>query len=192
MKTSPWSLSDCLWCLHGSEEPWHSGRWLPTPPGCPYGLQILCTWKFICHQMHIYIYLSSTFQRSENEIKTQLNAYALSDKRCSQQLHAIANPSEEEVALPSSSMTIKLLHFQAITRYETECEVHLCQCLSQILPVGDILHYESGLPHLCHKLRHLKVKFDINRLSIWYVNCWDSSTRQNLGMIMIIYQYGRI
>lgn len=110
MKSEPWSLSDCLWCLHRSEEPWHSGRWLPTPLGCPYGLQILCTWKFICHQIHIY--LSSTFHRSYNEIKTQLNAYALSDKRCSQQLHAIANPSEEEVALPSSSMTIKLLHFQ--------------------------------------------------------------------------------
>lgn len=52
--------------------------------------------------------------------KTQLNAYALIDKRCSQQLHAIANPSEEEVALPSSSMTIKLLHFEALLRYETE------------------------------------------------------------------------
>lgn len=67
-----------------------------------------------------FTYLLSTFQRSENEIKTQSNAYALSDNRCSQQLHAIANPSEEEVALPSSSMTIKLLHFQAFTGYETE------------------------------------------------------------------------
>jgi hypothetical protein len=38
------------------------------------------------------------------------NNYALSDKRCSQQLHAIANPSDEEVALPSSSITIRLLH----------------------------------------------------------------------------------
>jgi hypothetical protein len=38
------------------------------------------------------------------------NNYALSDKRCSQQLHATANPSDEEVALPSSSITIRLLH----------------------------------------------------------------------------------
>lgn len=35
--------------------------------------------------------------------------YAFSDKRYSQQLHAIANPSEEDVALPSSSITIRLL-----------------------------------------------------------------------------------
>jgi len=38
------------------------------------------------------------------------NNYAFSDKRCSQQLQAIANPSDEEVALPSSSITIRLLH----------------------------------------------------------------------------------
>lgn len=36
--------------------------------------------------------------------------YALIDRRCSQQLHAIANPSDEEVALPNSSITTKLLH----------------------------------------------------------------------------------
>lgn len=36
--------------------------------------------------------------------------YALRDSKCSQQLHAIAKPSEEEVALPSSSITIKLLY----------------------------------------------------------------------------------
>lgn len=84
--------------------------------------------------------------------KTQLNAYALSDRRYSQQLHAIANPSEEEVALPSSSMTIKLLHFEALLGYETEGVVRLYQLLSQRLPIGDILHYESGLSHLSHKL----------------------------------------
>lgn len=35
--------------------------------------------------------------------------YAFTDSRYSQQLHAIANPSEEDVALPSSSITIRLL-----------------------------------------------------------------------------------
>jgi hypothetical protein len=35
--------------------------------------------------------------------------YALVDKRYSQQLHAIANPSDVEVPLPSSSMTTRLL-----------------------------------------------------------------------------------
>jgi len=42
--------------------------------------------------------------------KKRKKNYALSDKRCSQQLHAIANPSMDEVALPSSSITIRLLH----------------------------------------------------------------------------------
>jgi hypothetical protein len=36
--------------------------------------------------------------------------YAFSDNKCSQQLHAIANPSEEDVALPSSSITTRLLY----------------------------------------------------------------------------------
>lgn len=35
--------------------------------------------------------------------------YAFKASRCSQQLQAIANPSEEDVALPNSSTTIKLL-----------------------------------------------------------------------------------
>jgi hypothetical protein len=39
-----------------------------------------------------------------------LATYALLDRRCSQQLHAIVNPSDEEVALPNSSITTKLLH----------------------------------------------------------------------------------
>lgn len=38
------------------------------------------------------------------------NNYAFRDKRCSQQLQATANPSDEEVALPSSSITIRLLY----------------------------------------------------------------------------------
>lgn len=39
----------------------------------------------------------------------RLEKYALKASRCSQQLHAIANPSEEDVALPNSSTTIRLL-----------------------------------------------------------------------------------
>lgn len=50
----------------------------------------------------------------------------LSDKRCSQQLQAIANPSEEEVALPSSSMTIRLLFTKSET---TEPNKRWCKIL---------------------------------------------------------------
>lgn len=42
--------------------------------------------------------------------------YALRERRCSQQLHAMANPSEEDVALPSSSMTIRLLEKRKIMK----------------------------------------------------------------------------
>lgn len=42
-------------------------------------------------------------------IVRRCNIYALRVSRCSQQLQAIANPSEEEVALPSSSITTRLL-----------------------------------------------------------------------------------
>jgi len=51
-------------------------------------------------------------------------------------------------------MTIRLLQFETFKRYETEGEVRLYQLLSQSLPIGDILHYESGLSHLRHKLGH--------------------------------------
>lgn len=47
------------------------------------------------------------FLVTKREVKTD---YDVRDSRRSQQLQAMENPSEEEVALPSSSMTTKLLH----------------------------------------------------------------------------------
>ena len=70
--------------------------------------------------------------------------YALSDRRCSQQLHEIAKPSEEEVALPSSSTTIKLLYAtkifkeKAVTSTFSDEEHYLCETFCMIKAVSFI------------------------------------------------------
>ena len=69
--------------------------------------------------------------------------YALSDRRCSQQLHEIAKPSEEEVALPSSSTTIKLLYATKIFKEKEVTstfsdEDYLCETFCMIKAVSFI------------------------------------------------------
>lgn len=56
----------------------------------------------------ILAFTKSNFVNRSQQEKVKEN-YALKASRCSQQLHAIANPSEEDVALPNSSTTIRLL-----------------------------------------------------------------------------------
>lgn len=79
-------------------------------------------------------------------------SYAFSDNRYSQQLHAIANPSEEDVALPSSSITIRLLSQYNQILVEIIAYFGWLNAFHFVIPLREILHDKSCLFHLCHEL----------------------------------------
>jgi hypothetical protein len=69
----------------------------------------------MCVANMVYLDYGQHFQITPYQYFPNINnrntvTYALRDNKCSQQLHAIAKPSTDDVARPSSSSKTKLLH----------------------------------------------------------------------------------